>query len=101
MTARGMPLRSSSATISAISASRSVYGLCAAPPRSFLAGGDEERGMLRIFTRFFAKTKAGRWRALLSSWNQREMTDGERTVSGIAKARGKRLTYKAIKQATP
>ena len=31
-------------------------------------------------------------------WNQRKVTDGERTVSALKKASGKRLTYKAIKQ---
>ncbi|MDR3405560.1 MAG: IS1595 family transposase [Chthoniobacter sp.] len=30
-------------------------------------------------------------------WNQRKVTDGERTVAALGKARGKRLTYKAIK----
>jgi transposase-like protein len=30
-------------------------------------------------------------------WNNRKVTDGERTVNGLKKARGKRLTYKAIK----
>jgi transposase-like protein len=30
-------------------------------------------------------------------WNHRAVTDGERTVAGLMKARGKRLTYKAIK----
>jgi transposase-like protein len=32
-------------------------------------------------------------------WNHRKATDGERTVAGLVKARGKRLTYKAIKGA--
>jgi hypothetical protein len=31
-------------------------------------------------------------------WNTRKSTDGERTVAGIKKAAGKRLTYKAIKE---
>jgi transposase-like protein len=31
-------------------------------------------------------------------WNTRKSTDGERTVAGIKKAKGKRLTYKAIKE---
>ncbi|MGA3170190.1 MAG: IS1595 family transposase [Chthoniobacteraceae bacterium] len=30
-------------------------------------------------------------------WNHRKVSDGERTVAGIVKARGKRLTYRAIK----
>jgi transposase-like protein len=30
-------------------------------------------------------------------WNHRKVSDGERTVAGLKKARGKRLTYKAIK----
>lgn len=30
-------------------------------------------------------------------WNHRKTSDGERTVAGLKKARGKRLTYKAIK----
>jgi hypothetical protein len=30
-------------------------------------------------------------------WNHRKVSDGERTVAGLVKARGKRLTYKAIK----
>jgi hypothetical protein len=32
-------------------------------------------------------------------YNHRKVTDGERTVAGLVKARGKRLTYKAIKGA--
>ena len=31
-------------------------------------------------------------------WNHRKTSDGERTVAGVKKARGKRLTYKAITQ---
>ena len=31
-------------------------------------------------------------------WNQRKVTDGERTVAALKKAPGKRLTYKAIKK---
>jgi hypothetical protein len=30
-------------------------------------------------------------------WNTRKDSDGERTVAGIKKAKGKRLTYRAIK----
>jgi transposase-like protein len=30
-------------------------------------------------------------------WNTRKTTDGERTITGLQKARGKRLTYRAIK----
>jgi transposase-like protein len=30
-------------------------------------------------------------------WNHRKVTDGERTVAGIVKSKGKRLTYKHIK----
>jgi transposase-like protein len=30
-------------------------------------------------------------------WNHRKVLDGERTVAGLVKAKGKRLTYKAIK----
>ena len=32
-------------------------------------------------------------------WNTRKVSDGERTVAGLAKAKGKRLTYRAIKTA--
>jgi len=32
-------------------------------------------------------------------WNHRKVSDGERTVAGLVKAKGKRLTYKAIKGA--
>jgi transposase-like protein len=32
-------------------------------------------------------------------WNHRKVSDGERTVAGLQKARGKRLTYRAIKSA--
>lgn len=33
-------------------------------------------------------------------WNMRKNSDGERTIAGLQKSRGKRLTYKAIKNST-
>jgi hypothetical protein len=34
-------------------------------------------------------------------WNHRKVTDDERTVAGLKKARGKRLPYRAIKANNP